>query len=391
MSEVREQQVGARLAWLVVKCLKGWKVFVFGTVIPVAAMAIFLVTLPNEYKATSLMIVAQDQKSGALAKLSSIGGGDLASLAGLDGNSDVNTIFLLASSRALAMDAIRHFGFAKIWQGDRDKPLKREELQKLWIRKLSCLETPIGGVEFSYEDTSATMAAEVVKFTVHWVDSAFTHTKMKQASASLDFINSVVEGKKKEMELLEDSLLRFQRRNRVYLPNEQLVFSTKAVVEFDEKIQELDLEIAQLRASKGKGNSQVLALEALRSEITRKMRSMQGGQSGEKAGLMLSPSQNIGAAYEFQRLFRNIERQAAVYKLLIQQQELLMVDAKKNTPVLTIIDVAVPPEKKSAPPKGMILQAFFVLCFAGSMAWIGLDSQIAAFWGTIRSGLKRPG
>jgi hypothetical protein len=69
-------------------------------------------------------------------------------------------------------------------------------------------------------------------------------------------------------------------------------------------------------------------------------------------------------------LYRRTKIQEVVYETLTQEYELAKVQEAKETPSVKVLDAAAIPERKSFPPRGMIifLCAFFAL--AGGVVWV---------------------
>ena len=63
----------------------------------------------------------------------------------------------------------------------------------------------------------------------------------------------------------------------------------------------------------------------------------------------------------FSKLFRESEAKKEVYLMLQQQLELARIDEVKKSPILHILDKAVPPSRKSSPVRSYFMISFLVL------------------------------
>ena len=63
----------------------------------------------------------------------------------------------------------------------------------------------------------------------------------------------------------------------------------------------------------------------------------------------------------YSQFFREVEAKKQVYLTLQQQLELARIEEVKQSPILHILDHAVPPIKKSSPNRGLILVLSFLL------------------------------
>ena len=79
---------------------------------------------------------------------------------------------------------------------------------------------------------------------------------------------------------------------------------------------------------------------------------------------------------EWADLYRRMKIQETVYELLNQQYELARIEEAKEIPTVNVIDPADLPQRKSFPPRRLIvLLAIVFLSVAGALGWdLGLDA-----------------
>jgi uncharacterized protein involved in exopolysaccharide biosynthesis len=99
-----------------------------------------------------------------------------------------------------------------------------------------------------------------------------------------------------------------------------------------------------------------------------------GAGDSAKPGSALYPSIRdlplLGVTYE--DLLRRTKIQEAVYETLTQEYELAKVQEAKDTPSIRVLDAASVPERKSFPPRMIIiLLSAFAACGAGAMWLLG--------------------
>jgi hypothetical protein len=73
---------------------------------------------------------------------------------------------------------------------------------------------------------------------------------------------------------------------------------------------------------------------------------------------------------EWADLYRRMKIQETVYELLNQQYELARIQEAKEITTVNVIDPANLPEKKSWPPRLLIIALLTVLSLAGATMWI---------------------
>lgn len=124
-------------------------------------------------------------------------------------------------------------------------------------------------------------------------------------------------------------------------------------------------------------NVRVRALRARTEELRRQLRKLSGGSS-ESAGELnsgeLYPSVRklplLAAAYS--NLYRRTKVQETVFEILTRQYEAARVQEAKEIPTVKVLDAADVPEKKSYPPRLLIVMlGLLVSLSAGAMFIFG--------------------
>jgi len=186
----------------------------------------------------------------------------------------------------------------------------------------------------------------------------------------------------------EDSILYFQKENGSFLPEEDLELTAQKSMSYDTQIDKLDLQIIQAEQATGRNSSQVLALKDFRNSLQSKYISLRSNrQIASTRNMTFVERMKILVSYE--RLKRNVERQASVYKYLVQQVEGLRIEAAQNTPTLTVVDPVILPQKKSTPKRMLIVETVFVLSVLFSSSLVIFDNEIKSFKQTIRTNLMQ--
>jgi uncharacterized protein involved in exopolysaccharide biosynthesis len=124
------------------------------------------------------------------------------------------------------------------------------------------------------------------------------------------------------------------------------------------------------------GNVRVRAARARIDELKRQLQKMGGtdaalsSQSPAPGELYPSIRKLPLLGVEWADLYRRMKIQETVFELLSQQYELSRIEEAKEIPTVNVIDPANLPEKKSWPPRLLIIGLLTVLALAGAVAWI---------------------
>jgi len=81
---------------------------------------------------------------------------------------------------------------------------------------------------------------------------------------------------------------------------------------------------------------------------------------------------------EYLRRFRDLKYQETIFELLAKEFEVAKLDEAREGAIVQVVDVAVPPDRKSSPHRTLIVVGATILSFF-----------VAVFWVLVRRGLKR--
>jgi|GEM_PF-3133507 uncharacterized protein involved in exopolysaccharide biosynthesis len=375
------------VAQVVSKLLFKWKRIAYPTIILTAIACLIVMIMKEEFDASTVVVLTNSSKSDILGKLVGSSSSELTSLIGLGGNSDQTVITALLESRALGLATVKKFRLDTVWKLDQTK-LRNEDIIRVWASMLTSDLTNEGELVISFRDQDPARAAAVVRYCVSWLDSSQIAIKRSQANANFQFIEGRAEETKKLLDQAEDSILYFQKENGSFLPEEDLELTAQKSMSYDTQIDKLDLQIIQAEQATGRNSSQVLALKDFRNSLQSKYISLRSNrQIASTRNMTFVERMKILVSYE--RLKRNVERQASVYKYLVQQVEGLRIEAAQNTPTLTVVDPVILPQKKSTPKRMLIVETVFVLSVLFSSSLVIFDNEIKSFKQTIRTNLMQ--
>jgi len=103
-----------------------------------------------------------------------------------------------------------------------------------------------------------------------------------------------------------------------------------------------------------------------------------GSQQDTGSDINLSKGRVTGSWMEYLRRLRDLKYFETVFELLAKEFEVAKLDEAREGAIVQVVDAAVPPDKKSFPPRLLIVTAVTILAFF-----------VAAFWIVMREGLAR--
>ncbi len=325
------------------------------------------------------------QGSGALmlAALASRGGlGALGSLAGgLLSSRTTTALFVdLLHSATVSGHLIERFQLQHVYR-------KRYlvDTAKFLARRTTITDDKKSGViTIAVEDTDRVRARDLTQTYLDELNELITKTSTSAAHQERIFVERRLHSVEKDLEEAQLRLSEFSSRNSTINIGDQ----TRAMVDAAARVQaEILVEQSGLNALRqiyGNGNVRIKETEARIASLQHELGNMSGSSDPLAPGIV-SGSAGIGdnsgdnqlypplrqlprLAVPYADLYRRVKVQESVYELLTQQYEMARIEEAKDVPVVSVIDPPGIPEKKSFPPRLLLIFILTAFSFAATAA-----------------------
>jgi uncharacterized protein involved in exopolysaccharide biosynthesis len=324
--------------------------------------AIIAFLIPKEYESTTRMMPPEQQGMGA-AMLAALAGkampGALGALAGgVLGMKDTGALFVqLLQSGTIEGQLVDRFNLQKVYH----KRYRQDTVKRLTHRTEITQDRKSGVITIVVTDTDRQRARDMAQAYVDGLDNLLIKVNTSAARREREFIEQRLITVQNDLEKAQIALSDFASKNTTLDIKEQ----TKAMVEAGAKLQ-AQLIVAHAEADSlgqfyGEGNVRMRAANARVGDLERELKKL-GGTSAESR----SEPEESGALYPSLRqlpilgvhwadLYRQVKVKETVYDLLTEQYELARLEEVKSIPSVRIIDPPSWPEKKSFPPRLIII------------------------------------
>lgn len=362
----------------------------------ILALAVSFV-IPKKFTATTRILPPQQTQSSAIAMLAQLNplaaglGKDL----GLKNPSDLYISML--KSRTVEDNLINRFDLRKIYNYRTyfDTRSKLEDRSAISASK-------DGVITVSVEDRDPNRSAELANAYVDELYKLSQTLAVTEASQRRLFFQRQLETAKQDLAVAEAGLRQTQEKTGLI----QLDGQAKAIIESTAALKaqiaarEVQLQRVRMFATEQNPEYQGLLqeLSGLRAQLARVQQTEQGGNGD----IGIATAKIPAAGLEYVRRYRDVKYYETIFELLAKQFEAAKLDEAKNAAIIQVMDVAVVPEKKSSPKRGLItavtlFAAFFLSCFWAlareSYQRMNEDPEITMrlrmLGGYLRSGLHR--
>jgi uncharacterized protein involved in exopolysaccharide biosynthesis len=356
----------------------------------VSSAAAFLI--PSRYTSTA-RLMPPDQSSSSTAMLAALTGGmaggrgsALGALAGdMLGLKNSGDLFVgVLQSRTVEDNLINKFNLRKEY-GDKLIEDARKDLEK---KTGISTDRKSGIIVIEVTDYSASKAAAMVQEYIDGLNRVVTKLNTSSASREREFLESRLGQVRNDLESAERNFSTFASKNTAIDIPAQGKALIEAAATLEGQLIATQTELESLRQVYTQNNVRVKATQARIDELRRQLQKLGGSANSEPSNSSDIADQSIPSIRQlpllgvpYADLYRDTKVQEAIYEALTEEYELAKVQEAKETPSVKILDAADVPQKKSFPPRVMIiiLGSLFACCAAlawvsGRAAWDGTDA-----------------
>jgi uncharacterized protein involved in exopolysaccharide biosynthesis len=307
-------------------------------IVGLLALGISFAITPT-FTATTKFMPPQQQASGAASLLASLGAlGGLASAAsGIKNPGDQYVAFL--KSRSVTDALIDRFKLT-----DRYEQKVKDDTRKTLDSLARATSGKDGLITVDVDDKDPVFAAELANGHVEELGNLLKRLAVTEAQQRRVFFEKQLAGAK-------DNLIKAEQALKASGVNsDTLKADPKAAVE----------GLARLKAGITAQEIKLASMRGYLSESAPDFKQAQTELSAMRQQLSKAEEQQpasadgVGGASDYVSKYRDFKYQETLFELFAKQYEIARVDESREGAVIQVVDVALPPERKSKPKKGMI-------------------------------------
>lgn len=367
-----------------------------------SAVAAF--SIPKRYTTSTRLMPPDSQSSSSMMLLAGVAqkaGNGLGSMAGdLLGLKSSGALFVgMLQSQTIQDRVVEQFDLKKVYRKQLLLDARTELSRNTTIQE----DRKSGIITLTATDRSAPRAAAIANAYVSELNTMVAQLSTSSAHREHVFLEDRLQSVKRDLDDAEAQLAQFSSKNSTLDIQQQGKAMLDAAAGLAGQMIAAESELQGLRQIYTQNNARVRELSARVAELRKELDKIGGMDSNvirstqknanlsaeavaDAATDMPYPSIRklplLGAKYA--DYYRQAKIQETVYELLTQQNELAKVEEVKETPSVKVLDPAEIPEKKSYPPRLMILclgtfvaMALAVISIFGTTRWreIGPEDQ----------------
>jgi uncharacterized protein involved in exopolysaccharide biosynthesis len=373
-SESSEQTLAyLRLLW-------GKRVLLLRTALcATVASAVVAFLVPPRYESTARLMPPDNQSASGIAAtaaaLTTGTAGGLSSLAGeylgLKSTSDVFVGIL--GSRTVQDKLIQQFDLKKLYWASRMEDARKD----LADRTAISVDRKSQIITITVSDKSPQRAAAMAQAYVSELNRLVSDLSTSSARRERVFLEERLQDVSQELEAAEKEFSQFASKNTAIDIKEQGKAMVDAAASLQGQLIAAESQLEGLRQIYADNNVRVRTVKARINELEHQLEKI-GGKGEDTSNLPSQPSNSMYPSIrklpllgvEYADLYRQTRVQEAVFETLTKEYEMAKVEEAKEIPTVKVLDAADIPDKKSFPPRLLIILFGTALGFAAASVWV---------------------
>jgi len=244
--------------------------------------------------------------------------------------------------------------------------LKEDSFQKAYeyMRDMTQIKiTGEGVVELYFEDKNPQMAAQIANSYIKHLDMLNREVKAGKAKADKEFILQRLNVTKAALDTARTQLLVFQTENKAIDLDQQKGMAMAAATELKSRLTVTQVTLDIKKNVYSADHPEVRRLETEVAELQRQLNLIESGAQGKTSYFSLGLAEMPYLAGRYAELKANVDIQTRVFDLLTGMLEEARIKEQKDTPTISVLETAYPPELKYRPKRSLIV----ILTFAASI------------------------
>ena len=340
--------------------------------------------LPVTYTSTATLMPPETFSNSSKLNLTALAG-PAAGFAGmLEGKSPGDLFVAILQSRTVQERLIARFGLLSLYKKSRIEDACKQLGQNTSVSE----DTKSGVVTISVTAKNPVLASQIAKAYIEELDRVVTQSSTSAARRERIFLEERLKTIKQDLDDDSKAFSRFASANTAM----DIPAQAKDTMDEELKVQgdliAVQTELAGLRKVYSEDNIRVRAAEARLVALQQAADKISGKGNSADSGIgnkgSLYPSLRelpaLGVTYSDMR--RRIEAEEVLWETMTKQYEMAKVEEAKEIPTVSVLDAANVPQRKSGPPRSIIVVfgTFLSLIAAAISAlaisfWEGMDVQ----------------
>lgn len=335
-------------------------------VLPVRYEAKIVLLPPAQNSSLSSALLGQLGNLGSLGSLASLAGGGL----NLKNPADMYVSFL--TSRTVEDAMIQRFGLMKEYHEKR-----MSDARKVFERRTTAVAgTKDGLIRLSIEDRDSKRAAELANGYVEEFRKLSASLAITEAARRRLFFEQQVQQAKDKLTEAEEAMTKTEQSTGVLQIDSQARSLIESAAILRAEVVAKQVQIEGMRSFATDDNPNLILAKQELAALQSQLEHVAGSQNDSGSDINLSKGRVTQSGMEYLRRFRDLKYQETVFELLAKEFEIAKLDEAREGSIIQVVDAAVPPDKRSSPPRLLIVIGITILGFFVAVFWVWFQRSL---------------
>ena len=321
--------------------------------------------IPNIYTGTASVLPPQQSQSGSSAILGQLGalGGMSGSALGLKNPSDLYIGML--NSRTVADSIIERFKLQSVYD------TKTLTDTRLTLSSSSTIGSGKEGIiVIDVKDKDPKRAAALANGYVEELQRLTQTLAITEASRRRLFFEKQLLQSKQLLVDAEVSLKVMQEKSGLIQLNGQAEALIKSSADLRAQIASKEVALSAMQTFATGSNPEYMRARQELVGLREQLKKMESGLNQGSGDLLVGSGRIPEAGLEYVRRVRDVKYAETIFELMSKQFEIAKLDEAKDSSIIQVLDVAIVPDKKSKPNRGVIVVSTILFVGILTMFWI---------------------
>lgn len=321
--------------------------------------------MPNIYTGTASVLPPQQSQSGSSAILGQLGalGGMSGSALGLKNPSDLYIGML--NSRTVADSIIERFKLQSVYG------TKTLTDTRLTLSSSSTIGSGKEGIiVIDVKDKDPKRAAALANGYVEELQRLTQTLAITEASRRRLFFEKQLLQSKQLLADAEVSLKVMQEKSGLIQLNGQAEALIKSSADLRAQIASKEVALSAMQTFATGSNPEYMRARQELVGLREQLKKMESGLNQGSGDLLVGSGRIPEAGLEYVRRVRDVKYAETIFELMSKQFEIAKLDEAKDSSIIQALDVAIVPDKKSKPNRGVIVVSTILFVGILTMFWI---------------------
>ena len=343
--------------------------FVLGAAV-LATVVSFL--LPVRYEAKVVLLPPQQQNSSMgsalLGQLGNMGSlGSLASLAsgglGIKNPADMYVSFL--TGRTVEDAVVQRFNLMAEYHEKRMSDARKEFESRATV----VAGSKDGLIRISLEDRDPKRAAELANGYVDELRKLSASLAITEAARRRLFFEQQLQEAKDHLAGAEEAMKKTQQSTGVLQIDSQARALIESAAVLRAQVVAKQVQIQSMRSFAAEDNPHLVLAKQELAALQTQLERVAGSQHDTGSDINLSKGRVTESGMEYLNRFRDLKYNETVFGLLAKEFEMAKLDEAREGSIVQVVDAAVPPDKRSFPPRVLIVVLTTLIGFFAACGW----------------------